>query len=81
MEKCNTIKTEKVLFRVNKDLHDFMISFAHQKGMTTSELCRNILNYWFMSYFTGDLRINYDSLKEKFLCVMKELDEEDTHGR
>jgi hypothetical protein len=68
-------KTKKIIFRVNEDLYEFITKFAHDKGMTISDLSRNILSYWFMSFYTGDLKLNYDSLKEKFLCIMNKIDE------
>ena len=65
-------KSKKIIFRINPELHDFIIQFSKYKGMTPSEMCRNIINYWFMAYFTGDLELQYDKLKEKFICIMNQ---------
>ena len=69
------VKTKKIIFRVNEDLYDFIVGFSRSRGMTVSEMSRNILSYWFMSFYTGDLKLNYDSLKDKFLCIMQKLDD------
>jgi hypothetical protein len=73
-------KTQKIIFRVNSDLKEFMEEFARRRGMTISDLARSVLSYWFLSFYTGDLKINYDDLKSKFLNIMNEMDRKEQIG-
>jgi len=73
-------KSKKIIFRVNPELHQFINEFSRHKGMTPSEMCRNIINYWYMAYFTGNLKLNYDDLKNKFLCLMNNIPDDGSNS-
>lgn len=68
-----TTKSKKVIFRLQPEMYEFVHDFAKEKGLTVSEMCRNIMNYWYMAYFTGDLKINYEKLKNKFNCLISNI--------
>ena len=66
-------KSRRIVFRVSPQLHDFLVEFAEMKDLKMSDMIRNIINYWYMAYYTGDLNIEYDNLKEKFTFMVKNL--------
>jgi len=57
-------RTEKIIFRVKPEMKQFVKEFANQMNMDISDLMRMILNYFFMSYFTGEF--NFQRMRERF---------------
>ena len=60
-------KTKKIIFRCEKNLYDFLKEFASMHGLTMSEVIRNILIYFSMAFFAGEIRTPYNEIKKKFL--------------
>jgi hypothetical protein len=49
------IKTKKVSFRVDENLHEFLNKFARENNIHVSTLIRNVLIYFHLAYITGQL--------------------------
>jgi hypothetical protein len=60
-------KNKKVIFRVNEKLYTFISDFSRSNGLEISELMRNIVTYFFMSWIMGDIKKPYNQLREEFI--------------
>jgi len=63
-EKKIKERTEKIIFRVKPEMKQFVKEFASRIGLDVSDLMRMILQYYFMSYFTGTF--NFEDMKKRF---------------
>jgi len=60
-------KTKKIIFRTDEVLYDFLHEIAHENNTTISDLCRKILEYFFIGYLIGEFKKPLKELKEDFL--------------
>lgn len=58
-------KTKFIGFRVEERLYKFLNEFSIENRMDISDMCRNVITFFFMSYLLGE--INPVGLKERFL--------------
>jgi len=58
-------KTMRITFRVEERLHRFLTDFSRENNMDISVLCRNVVTWFFMSLFLGEVRTA--GLQERFL--------------
>jgi hypothetical protein len=63
-EGCQKDRTEKIIFRVNPEMKDFVKEWADRQGLDISDFMRMMLNYFYMAYFTNTG--SYDDMKSKF---------------
>lgn len=69
-------KTKTIVFRVEEPLYKFIKDFAKSQGLKVSEMMRNILIYFHISYFLGQVTPTNMSLKEFFSLVLPEIERE-----
>jgi|GEM_PF-5543817 hypothetical protein len=65
MENCRKERTAKIIFRVKPEMKHFVKEFSEKQGLDISDFMRMMLEYFYMSYFTGS--DSYIELKRKFL--------------
>jgi predicted GNAT superfamily acetyltransferase len=63
-------KTKFIGFRVPDRLYSFLNEFSVENRMDISDLCRNVITYFFMGYLMGEFKMS--GLKERFLKKYKE---------
>jgi len=72
------IKNKKIIFRVDEVLYDFIKDIANENNITTSELCRKILEYFFIGYMIGEFKMPLKELRKKFIKEYDFLDKTTT---
>jgi hypothetical protein len=61
------MKTSRIIFRVDKDIDNFLTKVAYSLGTTKSNLIRRIIIHYFMAYFSENkVLLPYDELKKEF---------------
>jgi hypothetical protein len=58
-------KTKRITFRIEDRLYHFLNEFSVENKMDISQLCRNVITYFFMGYLLGELKTA--GLRERFL--------------
>jgi len=61
------IKNKKIIFRVDEVLYSFIHDIATENDTTVSDLCRKILEYFFIGYLIGEFKKPLKELREDFL--------------
>lgn len=67
-------KTKKIIFRVDEVLYSFIHDIANENNITTSEMLRKILEYFFVGYLIGEFKRPLKELKNKFMKDYEFLD-------
>jgi ABC-type long-subunit fatty acid transport system fused permease/ATPase subunit len=58
-------KTKRITFRVEDRLYKFLGDFSAEQGMDISALCRNVITWFFMSLFLGEVKTA--GLQDRFM--------------
>jgi len=69
-------KGKMITFRVEEPMHKFLKKFSMEQGMTVSQLVRNILSYFWVSYFMGKAIPRNVEIKDFFDVYLPELEKE-----
>ena len=65
--------TKIIKFRVNEGMHKFLKDLCKDSGIEMSELLRNIVSYFFMSYTLGDWKKPLPELRKEFMGYLNSL--------
>lgn len=60
-------KNKKIIFRVSESMFSFLEEFSKAVGVERSSLMRNIVEHYFLIYFSGSSIASYEDLKKKFM--------------
>jgi len=60
-------KSKIIVVRLDESLHNFIKRYARYNNMTSSELIRNMIVYFFMAYTLGEIKTPQEELAKKFL--------------
>lgn len=72
-------QSEKIIFRVRKDMKLFVKEFAEKMGMDTSELMRLILEYYFLAQYLE--QGSYRQIRQKFFDMYPEREKKRKKGK
>ena len=72
VERKKKLKTKKIIFRVTREMWEFLNDFARSLGTTPSELLRTVVTEYFLAYYTENYKFNYKEMKERFLKMYSE---------
>ena len=72
------VKNKKIIFRVDDRIYDFINWFCQKNNLDKSEHMRQITNYWFMAFLSGQMLWkkddSYKEMREKFIETLSEKD-------
>jgi hypothetical protein len=58
-------KTKRITFRIEDRLYKFLEDFSHESNIEMSALCRNVITWFFMSLFLGEVKTA--GLQDRFM--------------
>lgn len=65
------IKNKLIICRLDENLYEFLKDVSIRQGITTSELVRRILLYFYMGIMTNEFTASLTELKKKYAKIFK----------
>ncbi|MFH7835237.1 MAG: hypothetical protein QXL51_01400 [Candidatus Aenigmatarchaeota archaeon] len=65
------LKNKIIICRLDENLYNFLKDVSIRQGITTSELVRRIILYFYMGIMTNEFTTSLSEMKKKYIKIFK----------